>query len=73
MEIIIRQNLPVHNEHAGVVAPLKAVKKPYRRDQRKNRQYRREDVRDGIIVSLSSKQDQRKSNGRRKTDFHVWA
>ncbi|SPD74561.1 hypothetical protein PITCH_A240032 [uncultured Desulfobacterium sp.] len=73
MEIIIGQNIPVQNEQTGVVAPLKAVRRPLRRDQRKNKYDRREAVRDGIIVSLSSREDRRKSNGRRKTDFHAWA
>jgi hypothetical protein len=37
-----------------------------RRDRRKNRRDRRKEVRDGVLVTLSSTNDRRKSRERRK-------
>jgi hypothetical protein len=40
-----------------------------RRDRRRNRQDRRKSVRDGVIVSLSFKNDRRKLKDRRKNSY----
>ncbi len=68
MHIIIGQKPPVQNEGSKVTAPIKPIKRVGRKDLRKNKQDRRQSLRDGVIVSLSFKKDRRKSRGRRKTD-----
>jgi len=73
MDIIIGKNSPIQNKSTNKTVPIKAVRRMANRDQRKNRQDRRQSVRDGVIVSLSFKKDRRKSGGRRDTDNHRWA
>ncbi len=73
MHIIIGNKPPVQNEQSNGAAPVKPIGKMSRRDHRQNRQDRRKALRNGIIVSLSSKKERRKTHGRRGSDYHVWA
>lgn len=72
MDIVIGKKQPVHDESAGTTVMLKADRKVLRKDQRKNQQDRRQSVRDGIIVSLSFKNERRKPGARRKADYRSW-
>ena len=73
MDIIIGKNSPVQNEPTNAAVPIMPVKRVKRKDQRKNIQDRRQSVRDGVIVTLSSRKERRKQHGRRKTDYQTWA
>ncbi len=73
MQIIIGNKSPVQNDQKNGAASVRPVGRMTRRDQRQNRQDRRKALRDGIIVSLSSKKERRKTYGRRRSDYQVWA
>ena len=66
MDITIKNIQPVRNGPLKKRTPILPVKKTVLRDQRKNRQDRRESVRNGIFVKLSFKKNRRNSLDRRK-------
>jgi len=66
MDITIKNIQPVRNGLLKKRTPILPVKKAVLRDQRKNRQDRRESVRNGIFVKLSFKKNRRNSLDRRK-------
>ncbi len=66
MDITIKNIQPVRNGLLKKRTPILPVKKAVLRDQRKNRQDRRESVRNGIFVELSFKKSRRNSPDRRK-------
>ena len=72
MDIIIGKKTPVNNAKSNAGAPIKPGRRTGSRDQRRNRQDRRKGVRDGIIVSISSIEDRRRSCGRRRSDYQIW-
>jgi len=47
----------------------KTISRKFKKDRRKNKQDRRESVREGVIVELSSESNKRKSRDRRKTRY----
>jgi hypothetical protein len=47
---------------------IPVLKKRHSREKRKNREDRRKSIRDGVVVTLSTKKDRRKQGGRRKAD-----
>jgi len=73
MQIIIGNKPPVQNEQSNGGVAVKPIGRMSRRDQRRNKQDRRKALRNGIIVSLSSKAERRKAHGRRRSDYQVWA
>ena len=66
MDITIKNTQPVKNELLKKRISILPVKKTVLRDQRKNRQDRRESVRNGIFVELSFKKSRRNLPDRRK-------
>ncbi len=72
MDIIIQKKVPLKNERTDAWNLFKPIKKLKNKNHRKSRQDRRKNLRDGIIVSLSSAPDRRSTCGRRKTDYQIW-
>ena len=66
MDIVIGQTIPVNPDRANQRDPSGFAKKKKREDRRKNKQDRRKGVRDGVLVTLSTKKDRRKQRDRRK-------
>jgi len=66
MEIVIGGIPPVQKEPSKENVPFPAGKKVVRRDRRKNRHDRRKNVRDGIFVSFSGRDDRRVQRDRRR-------
>ena len=66
--------IPIQNEILngprevkGFSERRKTVTRKFRKDRRRSRQDRRKSVRDGVIVSLSFKNNRRKGGDRRRT------
>ena len=57
------------HEINGFSEKRKIVSRKFKRDRRKKDKDRRSSIRDGIIVSLSFKANQRKGTDRRKSQF----
>ncbi|WP_054032917.1 hypothetical protein [Desulfatitalea tepidiphila] len=70
VDIIVGTVAPVHSdpnqqEKRRQPQPSKAIRQ---RDRRQNRTDRRQSVRDGVVVTLSTRNDRRKRPDRRKVD-----
>jgi hypothetical protein len=67
MDIVIGNAVPVNRDRANQRDPSdSATKKRKKEDRRKNKQDRRKGVRDGVLVTLSTKKDRRAKIDRRK-------
>jgi len=66
MDIFIGHTIPVNRDRANQRDPSESAKKKKKEDRRKNKQDRRKGVRDGVLVTLSTKKDRRKQRDRRK-------
>ncbi len=66
MDIVIGRTAYVNRDGADKRDPSDTVRKKKEKDRRKNKQDRRKSVRDGVVVTLSTKKDRRTSKDRRK-------
>jgi hypothetical protein len=66
MDIVIGPTAPVERARAKKRDPSDTAKKKKKQERRKNKQDRRKSVRDGVVVTLSTKEDRRKNKDRRK-------
>ena len=66
MDIVIGRTAPVNRAQAKKRDPSDTAKKKKKEDRRKNKQDRRKGVRDGVLVTLSTKKDRRTKRDRRK-------
>ena len=66
MDIVIGRAAPVDRARAKKRDSSDTANKKKKRDRRKNKQDRRKSVRDGVVVTLSTKKDRRKNKDRRK-------
>ena len=71
MDIVVGKIRPAKEEGAQKKPFYKEGKKSSFKERRKNRQDRRKSVREGVIVSLSFKDDRRVLPDRRKTNLHT--
>ena len=71
MDIVIGRTAPVNRARAKKRDPSDTAKKKKKEDRRKNRQDRRQSVRDGVVVTLSTKKDRRTKIDRRKKNDSV--
>ena len=68
MDIVIGRIQPAKEERTRKKPFKKDGKKPFLKERRRNNQDRRQGNRDGVIVSLSTKNDRRVRPDRRKID-----
>ena len=70
VDIIVGTISPVHNNASNRDDKRRPPppKKKKQRERRKNQVDRRQDVRDGVVVTLSIKSNRRKSPDRRRTE-----
>ena len=68
MDIVIGNIQPVKEERSRKKPFKKDGEKAFFKDRRKNKQDRRQSIRDGVIVTLSTKNDRRGLPDRRKKD-----
>jgi hypothetical protein len=66
MDIVIGRTAPVSQARAKKRDPSDTARKKKKEDRRKNQQDRRQSVRDGVVVRLSTKKDRRNHKDRRK-------
>ena len=66
MDIVIGPTIPVNRDRTNQRDPSDSTKKKKKEDRRKNKQDRRKGVRDGVLVTLSTKKDRRSKRDRRK-------
>ncbi len=66
MDIVIGRTTYVNRDGANERNPYATAGKKKKEDRRKNKQDRRKSVRDGVVVTLSTKKDRRTSKDRRK-------
>ena len=66
MDIVIGPTIPVNRDRTNQRDPSDSTKKKKKEDRRKNKQDRRKGVRDGVLVTLSTKKDRRMKRDRRK-------
>ena len=71
MDIVVGKIRPANEEGAQKKSFYKEGKKSSFKERRKNKQDRRKSVREGVIVSLSFKDDRRVLPDRRKTNLHT--
>jgi HEAT repeat protein len=71
MDIVVGKIRPAKEEGAQKKPFYKDGKKSSFKERRKNKQDRRKSVREGVIVSLSFKDDRRVVPDRRKTNLHT--
>jgi hypothetical protein len=69
MDIIIGRIQPAKEERSRKKHFNKDEKKAFFKERRKNNHDRRQSIRDGVIVSLSTKNDRRELPDRRKENF----
>ncbi len=67
MDIVIGRTACVSRDGTNKKDPSQPAKNKQKKDRRKNKQDRRKSVRDGVVVTLSTKQDRRVNKDRRKT------
>lgn len=68
MDIVIGRTAPVDRARGSKREPSDTAKKKRQPERRKNKQDRRKSVRDGVIVTLSTKKDRRRNKDRRKNN-----
>lgn len=68
MDIVVGKIQSPKDEGSHKKSFFKGVKKVHPKERRKNKDDRRQNVRDGVIVSLSFKDDRRILPDRRKTE-----
>jgi len=70
VDIIVGTVAPVHNDPSQQEKRRQpqSSKANRQRDRRQNRTDRRQSVRDGVVVTLSTRKDRRKRPDRRKVD-----
>ena len=66
MKIVIGRTTKINTDEYSKNSPTYTPKKKKNEDKRKNKQDRRKSVRDGVIVSLSFKNDRRVHKDRRR-------
>ena len=66
MHIVIGRATKINADEFSKNSPADILKKKKNEDKRKNKQDRRKSVRDGVIVSLSFKNDRRVRKDRRR-------
>lgn len=66
MDIVIGRVAPVNRDRAKKRDPSDTTKPKKKEDRRKNKQDRRKSIRDGVVVTLSTKKDRRTGRDRRK-------
>jgi hypothetical protein len=66
MHIVIGSTTNINVDESSINSPNYTPKKKKNEDKRKNKQDRRKSVRDGVIVSLSFKNDRRVRKDRRR-------
>ena len=66
MDIVIGPTVSVNRDRTNQRNPSDSTKKKKKEDRRKNKQDRRKGVRDGVLVTLSTKKDRRTKRDRRK-------
>jgi hypothetical protein len=71
MDIVVGKIRPAKDERTQKKSFYKEGKKSSFKERRKNKQDRRKSVRDGVIVSLSFKNDRRVLPDRRKKNLHT--
>jgi hypothetical protein len=69
MDIVIGRIQPAKDERPRKKPFKKDEKKEFFKERRRNKQDRREGIRDGVIVSLSTKNDRRVLPDRRKENL----
>jgi hypothetical protein len=67
MDIVIGRTACVSRDGTNKRDPSQSARNKQKKDRRKNKQDRRKSVRDGVVVTLSTKQDRRVNKDRRKT------
>ena len=67
MDIVIGRTACVSRDGTNKKDPSQPANNKQKKDRRKNKQDRRKSVRDGVVVTLSTKQDRRVNKDRRKT------
>jgi hypothetical protein len=66
MDIVIGRTAGVSRDGTNKRDPSWSAKNKQKEDRRKNKQDRRKSVRDGVVVTLSTKQDRRAHRDRRR-------
>ncbi|MGA8179485.1 MAG: hypothetical protein WB792_05470 [Desulfobacterales bacterium] len=69
MDIVIGRIQPAKEERSGKKSFRKHGEKAFFKERRKNKEDRRQGIRDGVIVSLSTKNDRREQPDRRRRKF----
>jgi hypothetical protein len=69
MDIVIGRIQPAKEERSRKKPFNKDEKKAFFKEKRKNRHDRRQSIRDGVIVSLSTRNDRRELPDRRKENL----
>jgi len=68
MDIVIGRTARVSRDGTNNRDPSQSAKNKQKEDRRKNKQDRRKSVRDGVVVTLSTKQDRRARRDRRRNN-----
>ncbi len=68
MDMVIGRTAYVNRDGANKKDPFDTAKKKKKEDRRKNKQDRRKGVRDGVVVTLSTKKDRRTNRDRRRNN-----
>jgi hypothetical protein len=68
MDMVIGRTTYVNRDGANKKDPSDTAKKKKKEDRRKNKQDRRKGVRDGVVVTLSTKKDRRTNRDRRRNN-----
>lgn len=66
MDIVIGRTAKIAGDGSRDGTPSRSTTRRRKVDRRKNRQDRRKSVRDGVYVTLSTKQDRRRQKDRRR-------
>ena len=66
MDIVIGRTASVSRDGTDKRDPSQSATNKQKKDRRKNKQDRRKSVRDGVVVTLSTKQDRRVRRDRRR-------
>ena len=68
MDMVIGRTTYVNRDGSNKKDPSDTAKKKKKEDRRKNKQDRRKGVRDGVVVTLSTKNDRRTNRDRRRNN-----
>ena len=71
MDMVIGRTTYINRDGAKKRDPSDTAKKKKKEDRRKNKQDRRKGIRDGVVVTLSTKKDRRKDRDRRRNNRDI--